>query len=244
MRRFVGAVLIPAFVVLTFVAAGAQPTGAPIFQWSTITDLLRGVYDGQATFRDLKQHGDFGIGTVNGLDGEMVASDGQFYQIKSDGKVYPIQDSEKTPFATVLFFKPDRKLELKGVHDLGELQKFLDGQITNLDVMYAIRITGKFRHARVRSVPRQQKPYPDLNAALRDQTVFELRDIDGTLVGFRFPNSMAGVNVPGYHFHFISRDKKSGGHVLGCDMESGEAELACTSALNLKLIGITDSSAP
>ncbi|MBI5570094.1 MAG: acetolactate decarboxylase [Desulfomonile tiedjei] len=244
MKRVLGIVFIAVIQLLSLVGAGAQQTEAPIFQWSTITALLRGVYDGQATFRDLKQHGDFGMGTLNGLDGEMVASDGEFYQIKADGKAYPIQDSEKTPFAVVLFFKPYKKLTLKGVRDLSELEKSLDAQISNLDLPHAIRIEGKFRHARVRSVPRQQRPYPDLNTALRGQKIFESNDIEGTLVGFRFPTYMAGVNVPGYHFHFITRDKKAGGHVLGCDLESGEAELASSSALNLKLTESAGASAP
>lgn len=49
-----------------------------IFQLSTINALLEGVFDGNMSYGQLKQHGDFGIGTFNGLDGEMIAFDAAF----------------------------------------------------------------------------------------------------------------------------------------------------------------------
>ena len=64
-----------------------------LYQTSTINALLNGVYDGEVTFQELKEHGNFGLGTVDALDGEMIALDGKFYQIKTDGKAYSIEDS-------------------------------------------------------------------------------------------------------------------------------------------------------
>ncbi|NLO29340.1 MAG: alpha-acetolactate decarboxylase, partial [Methanosarcina mazei] len=56
-----------------------------LYQVSTIDALLLGVYDGVLPVSDLKTHGDFGIGTFDGLEGEMLALDGNYYQIKTDG---------------------------------------------------------------------------------------------------------------------------------------------------------------
>lgn len=43
-----------------------------LFQYSTLEALLGGVYDGEVTVGELLTHGDFGLGTFNSLDGEMI----------------------------------------------------------------------------------------------------------------------------------------------------------------------------
>ena len=80
-----------------------------LFQTSTIDALLEGVYDGDITFGELKEHGDFGLGTFNGLDGEMLELDGNVYQIKTDGVAYPVDESMSTPFSAVTFSRLMRK---------------------------------------------------------------------------------------------------------------------------------------
>ena len=47
-----------------------------IFQTSTIDALLDGAYDGEVTFGQLRDHGDFGLGTFEACDGEMIAVEG------------------------------------------------------------------------------------------------------------------------------------------------------------------------
>ncbi len=236
MRR-VFSVLVVLFIVA--VASGllyAQSADHSIFQISTFHALKQGKYDGETTYGELKKHGDFGIGTLNGLYGEMVAVNGQFLQIRDDGKVYEIADAEIAPFAVVTFFKPDRQLSLPRVGNIQELQKTLDSTIPASDKPCAIKIEGDFNYMKVRSVPRQEKPYPGLEEALKHQTVFELKDVRGTLVGFRFPNYLDGVNVPGYHFHFITADKKAGGHVLDCSTEGANADVARIPNLSVRLL--------
>ncbi len=101
----------------------------------------------------------------------------------------------------------------------------------------AIRIDGHFKSVKVRSVPRQEKPYQGLEDAVKHQTEFQLKNVSGTLVGFRFPHYMDGVNVPGYHFHFITADKKAGGHALDCCATGvGSAEVSLISELSLRLL--------
>jgi acetolactate decarboxylase len=202
------------------IPADAQIKGNDLlFQTSTINALLTGLYDGETTFEDLKQHGDFGLGTFDGLDGEMVGLDGNFFQVTVDGSVHPVSGSAETPFSIVTFFRPDRTAIIEKADDYKHLTQALDNLLPSENIFYAVRIEGPFRFIRARSVPKQKTPYPPLSEVVRHQNIFEFHDIEGTLVGFRSPHYLQGINVPGYHLHFISQDRKSGGHVIECSME-------------------------
>ena len=61
-----------------------------LFQASTIGALLDGAYDGDVTFAELAEHGDLGLGTLDALDGEMIALDGRFYRADVDGGIHPV----------------------------------------------------------------------------------------------------------------------------------------------------------
>lgn len=95
-----------------------------------------------------------------------------------------------------------------------ELQQQINKQLPTLNLPYAIRLQGTFPHLKVRSVPKQTPPYPPLNDVVSQQRVFDLRNVRGTLVGFRLPQYLKGANVAGYHFHFITSDRSTGGHLL------------------------------
>jgi len=187
-----------------------------LYQTSTINALLEGVYDGDIPFHELKKHGDFGLGTFHALDGEMIALDGNFYQIKSDGIAYPVDASMKTPFAVVTFFEPDHTITIDDQLDYKDLEGYLDSILPTENIFYAIKLEGTFSYIKARSVPRQNKPYPPLAEAAQHQKIFEFHDVKGVIVGFRLPQYMEGINVPGYHLHFITDDRKAGGHLLAC----------------------------
>jgi acetolactate decarboxylase len=196
-----------------------------IFQVSTINALLNGAYRGSLSFSTLQQHGNFGIGTLDGLDGEMIGIDGRFYQIKADGVAYPVLDTMTTPFAVVTSFEPDKIVFVQGGMSYERLMNYLDGLLPDKDIFYAIKIEGTFPYIKARSVPKQNEPYPPLAEAVKGQTIFEFRNVKGTICGFRCPDSVkGGINVPGYHFHFITADNKAGGHLLACQLE--EATIA------------------
>ena len=78
-----------------------------LFQVSTIDALSSGLYDGVATVGEIRQRGDFGSGTFEGLDGELIALDGTVYQAQSDGTVKKADPSMKVPFAEMKFFRQD-----------------------------------------------------------------------------------------------------------------------------------------
>jgi acetolactate decarboxylase len=185
-----------------------------LFQASTIGALLEGAYDGDLSFAELAEHGDLGLGTLNHLDGEMIALDGAFYRADVDGKIDPIAAAAKTPFAVVTRFEPSLEARLEESLAHAELLARLDSLIPAGASSCAIRLDGRFALVRARSVPAQQPPYRPLTEVVADQHVFDLKDVAGTMLGFRFPAYVEGIEVAGYHLHFISDDRARGGHVL------------------------------
>ena len=207
-----------------------------LFQISTINVLLDGVYDGEVTYEKLKQYGDFGIGTFNGLDGEMIGLEGKFYQVKADGRAYLVDDSMKTPFAVVTFFEADKSALLDKIENYGQLKQSLDKLLPTKNIFYAIKIEGVFKYVKTRSVPGQNKPYPLLVEVVKTQSIFEFHNIKGTIVGFWCPCYVEGVNVPGYHLHFITEDRKAGGHLLECHLQNARVEIDYTSEFYMALL--------
>ncbi|MFH1008991.1 MAG: acetolactate decarboxylase [Candidatus Latescibacterota bacterium] len=206
-----------------------------VFQTSTIDALLEGVYDGEITCGELRRHGDMGIGTFDALDGEMLLLDGSVYQIRADGFAYAVEDTTKTPFAAVTFFKTDREAELAEGLEYSALEEHLDSLLPTTNIFHAIRIEGTFSYVKTRSVPRQEKPYPPLVEVVKHQPTFEFSSVAGTMVGFRCPAYVKGINVPGYHLHFITADRKAGGHVLGCRIRKATVGIDHTSGFYMAL---------
>lgn len=227
-RMKLNAAVIIALTLLFQSSASADDGNDVIYQASTIQSLLSGVYDGSTTFAQLKKHGGFGLGTINGIDGEMVALDGTFYRIDMKGKAHIVEDERKTPFAVVTRFEEDAVETVTDIESIKSLQKKLDLVLPSKNIFYAIKIVGKFDYLKVRSVPKQHKPYPPLEDIMKQQGVFEHNGVSGTLVGYRMPAYAKGVNVAGYHFHFISLDKKFGGHLLDIKTKSITAKLDLT----------------
>jgi len=196
--------------------------GQVLYQVSTIDALLEGAYDGQMSFANLARHGGFGLGTFQGLDGEMVALEGKFYQVKTDGKAYPVDPAMTTPFANVTYFQPEMSLELKQATDFAGLEAAISRALPSPNLFYAVRIDGTLPYVKARSVPAQSKPYPKLVEAAKKQAVFEFNQVTGTLLGFYSPPFVKGVNVPGYHFHFLDQERVRGGHVLTARLSAGQ----------------------
>ena len=184
-----------------------------LFQASTIEALLEANYDGDL-FAELAEHGDLGLGTLDAVDGEMIAVDGEFLRASVDGTLTAIEPSARTPFAVVTFFEPTHSFELPGALDGDGLLRALDAQLGDPATIHALRVDGRFERVRARSVARQSKPYLPMTEVVENQHVFELEDVEGTMVGFRFPDYAKGINVPGYHLHFVTADRARGGHVL------------------------------
>jgi acetolactate decarboxylase len=220
---------------LILLAGCASTPNTGVYQNSTIDALLDGNYDGEVTFGELRQHGDFGLGTFDAVDGEMIELDGQFFQARSDGHVLRVGDDVRTPFSAVTFFRARSRKRLDAALGYRDLQAILDTMRPVNGHAYAFRIDGRFASVKVRSVGRQGRPYPPLAEVVKTQSVTAMKDVEGTLVGFWFPESLRHMNVPGYHFHFITNDRSAGGHVLDLALANGEAAMQALDTLTVAL---------
>ena len=214
-------------VILLLISACQSPAAITeaenndvLYQYSTLGSLMAGVYDGALTFGELKNHGDFGLGTFNTLDGEMIEVDHQVYQVKSDGVAYPVDDEQLTPFAAVTFFDTDQTITVTDAMDCDALKEYIDSLLPTENIPYAIKVEGNFSSVKTRSVPAQVRPYPPLLDVIADQPTFDLDNVDGVMLGFRLPDYMDIANSPGYHFHFINNKRNAGGHVLACQVKN------------------------
>lgn len=216
----------------------AAPAGDTLYQVALLQSLVQGYYDGIVTVEALKRHGDTGIGTFEGVNGEMIVLDGVVYQAVADGSIAIPDDGERVPFSNVTFFDVDKTLALSGVEDMAALQAAMSAAVDELgaNCFYMVKIEGTFDSIKVRSEYKQQKPYRALDVALaEDQTEFDYEDVRGTVVGLYCPDYMGGLNTPGWHFHFINEDRTRGGHVLQISVREAEAALDMTDGFEMAL---------
>jgi acetolactate decarboxylase len=215
-----------------------------LFQASTIGALLDGAYEGDVSFAELAEHGDQGLGTLNALDGEMIAVDGGFFRAALDGAIDEIPPETRAPFAVLTWFTPTVELEVSAPLAYEDLLATLDRHLPEDTVACAVRIDGSFDLVHARSVPRQYPPYRPLAEVVGEQQVFDLADVEGSLVGFRFPDYSEGIEVSGYHLHFITADRTRGGHVLECRVRDAVARIDAATDLHVELPPGIELSAP
>ena len=211
----------------------ARGDGA-VFQTSTLEALLHGAYLGDVTVAALAKRGDLGLGTFDALDGELILVDGIVHRAAADGSVAPADPARRSPFAVVTRFTPRAELRL-GPLDFDALLERLDREVPRDGVCSAVRIDGTFEHVRLRSVPAQEPPFRSLDAVLSEQRVLDAAGVTGTVVGFRFLPGAAGLDVAGFHLHFVSEDRAFGGHLLSCRPRAAVARLDFDADLDLEL---------
>lgn len=204
-----------------------------LFQVSTSSALVRGVFGGTLTVRDLLRHGDFGLGTFADLDGEMVILDGRCFRMTAMGRASPAEPDREVPFALVTTFSSDLRSEVDEA-DLGELSTHIDSLRPSDNVFAGIRVRGSFSSLAMRAICRA-RPGETLLEATEHQSNFEVTSIQGTLVGFWTPEHARSLGIPGYHLHFISEDRTVGGHVMGLAGRSLAVELHTESDLHIAL---------
>lgn len=202
------------FLLLVGSPAHAGQRDDTITQVSTYGALQAALYQPVMSYERLQTYGDFGIGTFEAMDGEMVAEGGDFFQVPFSGRARAVRPSQTTPFAVVTFFDADRRFRLNRQVDQASLGTGIDARLPTVNALYAIRVTGRFSYVQTRSVARQTTPYPPLSEVVAGNRTFDLRNVRGTLVGFRFPSYVGSANVPGYHWHFVTEDGTAGGHML------------------------------
>lgn len=184
-----------------------------LFQVSTLAAFQNKGYDGQISIKNMLSYGDTGFGTYDKLNGEMIVLDGVAYRALGDCSVEVADLSDTTPFATlgVLEKSKEQVLEING--DMSQLIANLNKSIDNTENPILSRISGRFEIIEIHGVWPQSQPYQELDKIVSEQSVLVLEKIRGSLVGIFCPDSARGINVIGWHFHFLSEDKKIGGHV-------------------------------
>jgi acetolactate decarboxylase len=208
-------------------------TERTVVQTSTINALLEGCYEGDVTLGELLQHATDGIGTVQGLDGELIVLRGHAYTARADGSVEALDQATKTPFAVLTKFDARPHVSLSKLGFRSFLNQ-LDNTDTDAPVL-AVRATGTFENLHLRSIAKQNPPYRPLPEVVADQTEWHLEQETGDVIGFRFPDSVAGVEVPGWHLHFLSATKDHGGHVISLDVVDADIEVSPCDELHIEL---------
>ena len=214
-----------------------------VYQVALLQSLTQGHYDGIIKVSELKKHGDTGIGTFEGVNGEMIVIDGKVYQALGDGTVKEADDDETVPFSNVSFFDSDVSFALKDIKDMASFKAELDKTVNQngKNMFYLVKVSGTFDKMYVRSEIKQEKPYKSLDKALEtDQREFKYENITGTVVGLYCPDYMSGLNAAGWHFHFISDDRTKGDHMLDLSFKSAKAELDITPSFVMKLSDDSD----
>ena len=202
-------------IVMSSLADTLEIDHSTLFQVSTSTALVEGVYGGVVTIGELKRHGSFGLGTFDGLDGEMLALDGYFYQVLGDGSVREARDDARAPFAVVTEFRAEREFTVDHVASFDDLTAQLDRRRDTGNLFFAVRIDGHFAQIRTRALCKTASGVSLVDATAH-QPEFALDDVSGTAVGFWTPIYARTLNVAGWHLHFVTDDRTGGGHVLDC----------------------------
>ena len=231
-KRIVFALIVVGLIAVSAVSAQnslfISNNDDSMYQVSLMQAFMHGEYNGVITVGDLKKHGDIGLGTFEGVNGEMIILDGVVYQADANGNINVMPDNETIPFATITKFDEDAKITNITAKNFDDLTGQLDGEIEKYGInnMYVIKIKGNFSNITVRSVEKQEKPYKEFtDVAAVDQKVFNHTDQTGTLVAVYFPEYMNELNMHGWHLHFLSDDKTVGGHVLGFSNFSGSGQI-------------------
>jgi acetolactate decarboxylase len=205
-----------------------------VYLCAPVNALVEGIYEEKISFTEVKKYGDFGLGTFDHLDGEMIMLEGQIFQILSDGRVERVSDEALTPFACVTFFQAEKEAVLSGDHDYKDFLSWLKNLLPSPNLFYALRIDGSFSYIKTRSVPKQECYRPLVEVAA-EQPVFEFSEITGTLAGFYTPEFMSTLSVPGMHLHFLSADQQHGGHLLECRPRKAKVGVQLLSKMALGL---------
>src|SRR3984957_16660192 len=196
-----------------------EPDRNRLYQFFTSTALVDGVAQGAVSAQTLLEHGDFGLGTFENLDGEMVILDGAIYQVRGDGSVKHREDDFRIPFAVVTRFQEEAGFELQAIRCMKGLELACDPYRESDNLFYALRIDGAFETMHARAVSGVASGTRLVDAA-KEQKEFHFNNIEGSLVCLWSPSYSSAFNVPGYHLHFISKDHAQGGHVFDCSAKT------------------------
>lgn len=207
-----------------------------LYQYGIADAFVGGLYKGTLSLKDLKSKGNFGLGAPDMLDGELTVIDGKVYQTKATGLTVEPEDGFKTSLSFVTFFSPDTAFSIDKTSDKLSVLQQISQKLIDKNSIYAVKVTGKFDLVRTRAFPPVEKePFPDLMSIFHRQKTFDFTHTEGVLIGYYIPEYLNGINVKDFHFHFLSADRKQGGHVLDFTGENLKIELAELDGFELEI---------
>ncbi len=189
-----------------------------MFQASTLNALMLGNYDKTVSVEEMLKQGDTGIGTYEGLDGEAIFCNGKAYKGTADGTVVEMKKSDNVAFGNITKFDETVKTNIvRNINSLADFKNALAPYINhNLNQFYVIKSEGVFKTMHVRACYKQlEKPYKTLAEVASCQREYKYENVSGYVIAIYCPNYVEGINLPGWHFHFLSKDYTKGGHILG-----------------------------
>lgn len=187
------------------------------YHYSIWWAFVNKVFDADLSVETLKANGDTGLGSFNRLDGEMVMIDGVAYRVREDGTISEGADNDTIVYANAAFFEEEMSFEVLENDSLNveKLQHRILQEVPSRNFFYVFKVKGKFDYMKCGGLTKQEPPFEEgLDVLIPNRPVFEENDVSGTIVGFYCPDFIGNINVKGFHFHFISDDKKLGGHVM------------------------------
>ena len=217
----------------------ADGTELCMYQVSTLQALAMGYNKAVITVEELLRHGDTGLGTFEGVDGEMIGVDGVCFRAAVDGSVVEAPPELGVPFCAVSSLRGARSFSLESVPNIDALKTSLTQRIEEdfgLNSMHMVRIDGDFERICARSETGQLTQHVTLKEMLDgNQRDFFFDDVEGTLICVYYPDYMDGINAAGWHLHFVSEDRKLGGHVFEVSMRHGDCLLQKIDRLDIQL---------
>lgn len=209
-------------VILTLIALTltsgilkAQQNNDMIFHYSAMDAMRNGVYTGNLNIADASEKGDFGLGTYNQLDGELIALDGIYYRVAADGKILKAEANRKIPFASLVFFKVDSTFTLTGIDNLATLQQAIMDRLPSTNRPYSIRINLTFKEVATGGATKlAEEDITPIAELMKTRPVYKKENVSGTIIGFYNPAYIGGVDLFPFHFHFLSNDAHYGGHLI------------------------------
>lgn len=209
------------------------------YQVSTLQALALGFSKSVITVGELLQHGNLGLGTFEDVDGEMIVLDGKCYRAQNNGEVVPAENERGVPFASICCFQSHRTETFEKMDTIEQIKEWLTLRIEEefgLNSMYAVRINGEFSRVDARSESGTKAHHVTLKDALSiTQEAFIFENIKGSLVCVYYPDYMDGINTAGWHMHFLSEDKRKGGHVFDISMTRGNASFCKITSLEIRI---------
>jgi acetolactate decarboxylase len=170
------------------------------------------------------QHGDLGIATLTGSNGEVIFLDGKAYHANEHKEFVELKGDELTPYATVTKFVADTSYETKDKSSEAVFAEIKEKMLSE-NLFSAVKISGLFKKMHVRMMPAQEPPYTRLIDSARRQPEQTETYVKGSVVGFFTPELFHGIGSAGFHVHFANDDRNFGGHVLDFEVEDVKVEI-------------------